>query len=280
MSSATLTSRGRSDGHAFRPKVLREALGGQPDDGIGGGEDRLGRPVVSLQRDDLGHGAEVSGEVENVADRRGAERIDRLRVVADDSQSAPVRLEGKQDRFLQPVRILILVDHDVIETRGDLLRDGALRHHLRPVEQQIVVIEDVLLLFGFDVCGEELPQLCFPFRAPRKELAQHLAEWRFGVDRARIDRKASALHRKALGHFREAEIMPDQIHQIGGVFAIMDREVPIEPDVGGVFAEKTRTDRVKCTRPGKRIRHEPGFRTHNLRGDALDAALHLGCGAA
>ena len=36
---------------AVRPEVFGEALGGKIDDGIGGGQDRLRRAVVSFQRD-------------------------------------------------------------------------------------------------------------------------------------------------------------------------------------------------------------------------------------
>ena len=46
-------------------------------------EDRLGRAVVALQRDDARGLRELLRKVEDVAHRRAAERVDRLRVVAD-----------------------------------------------------------------------------------------------------------------------------------------------------------------------------------------------------
>ena len=70
---------------------------------------------------------EVAGEVEDVAHGRGAERIDRLRVVADHGEAAPVGLERQQDRRLQPVGVLIFVDQDVVEARADLGRRSRAR---------------------------------------------------------------------------------------------------------------------------------------------------------
>ena len=68
-------------------RFLREALRGKIDDGVGRRQDRLRRAVVVLQRDQLGRRREVAGKVEDVAHRGGAERVDRLGVVADDREA-------------------------------------------------------------------------------------------------------------------------------------------------------------------------------------------------
>ncbi len=136
---------------AIGPEVLGEALLGQPNDAVGGGQDRLRRTVVAIEGDDFCLRAELAGKIQNVAHGRGAKRIDRLRVVADDRQSASAGLQRQQDRRLQTVGVLIFVDHHVIEARADLFRQRRLRHRLRPVEQQIVVIEHVLLLLRLDI---------------------------------------------------------------------------------------------------------------------------------
>ena len=115
-------------------------------------------------------------EVEDVAHGRGAERIDRLRVVADDGEAAPVALQRQQDRGLQPVGVLVFVDQHVIEAAADVLGDGRVGNHLRPVEQQVVVIEHVLALLGFDVGGEQLPQFLRPRRAPLEGRLQHVVD--------------------------------------------------------------------------------------------------------
>ena len=56
-----------------------------------------------------------------------AERIDRLRVVADDGQAAAVGLERQQDRGLQAVGVLVFVDQHVIEARDDVAARSRLR---------------------------------------------------------------------------------------------------------------------------------------------------------
>ena len=93
-----------------------------------------------------------------------------------------------------------------------------------------------MLLLGLDISREQLPQLFFPDRAPGEVAPQHVIERCFGVHGARIDRKTGALGQKPALGLREAEVMPDQVHQIGKILAIVNREVRIEPDLVGIFA--------------------------------------------
>jgi hypothetical protein len=55
------------------------------DDRIRRREDRLGRSIVTIESDNAGRWGELLREVENIAYGCGAERVDRLRVIADDS---------------------------------------------------------------------------------------------------------------------------------------------------------------------------------------------------
>jgi hypothetical protein len=52
---------------------------------------------------------------------------------------------------------------------------------------------------------------------------------------------------------REAEIMADQVHQVGGVLAIMDGEVWIKCDLLSMFAQQARTYAVKGAGPGQSV---------------------------
>ena len=202
----------------------------------------------------------MSGEVEDVAHGRGAERIDRLRVVADHGEAAPVGLERQQDRRLQPVGVLIFVDQDMIEARADLGGELALGQHVREIEQQVVVIEHVLALLRLDVSGEQLLQLGRPVGAPRKRPAQHLLERRLAVHRARIDRQARALGRETVLGARQIELVAHQVHQVGRVLAVVDGERAVEPDALGIFAQQPRADGVERAGPG-----EPGGRVGAAR---------------
>jgi hypothetical protein len=65
----------------------------------------------------------LSWKVEDVADGRGTEGVDRLRIVADHGEAAAVRLKTEQDRGLKPVGVLIFVDQNVIKAPGDILGD-------------------------------------------------------------------------------------------------------------------------------------------------------------
>jgi hypothetical protein len=105
-------------------------------------------------------------------------------VVADDGQAVPVRLKAEQDRGLQTVRILIFVDQNMIKALCNIVGDGPIGHDLRPIKQQVVVIEHVLLLLGLHIGSEQLPQVRLPLRTPREKVAEHLVKRRFGIDGA------------------------------------------------------------------------------------------------
>src|ERR1700722_19823234 len=72
---------------AFGPEVFGEAFLGEADDAVGGGEDRLCRAVIAIERDDVCRRRKLVRKVEDVANGCGSERIDRLGVVADHCQA-------------------------------------------------------------------------------------------------------------------------------------------------------------------------------------------------
>ena len=105
---------GQHRAHAARAhggQVLFVALAGgrERDHRVGGVQDRRRRTVVLLERDDRRGRIVLLREREDVADARGAEAVDRLRVVADDGDAAPVGLQEAQDLRLQRVGVLVFV---------------------------------------------------------------------------------------------------------------------------------------------------------------------------
>ncbi|MGY3420306.1 hypothetical protein ACVWZW_000781 [Bradyrhizobium sp. F1.13.4] len=75
--------------------------------------------------------------------------------------------------------------------------------------------------------------------------------------------------------------MPDQVHQVGGILAVVDGEGRIDADPLGIFAQQPRADAVEGAGPGKRVAHDRGIvLAEYFSGDALDPAGHLGRGAA
>ena len=73
--------------------------------------------------------------------------------------------------------------------------------------------------------------------------------------------------------------MPDHVHQIGRILAVVDGEGGIEPDLVGIFAQKPGADTMERAGPGQRVGHDPGAAAHDLSRDALNAPGHFGGGA-
>jgi hypothetical protein len=179
----------------------------------------------------------AGGEVENVPHGGGPKGINRLGIVADDGQAPAVGFEPHEDRGLQPVGILVFVDQNVVEAPGHIGGDGRHLHHLRPIEQQIVVIEHALALLGFHIGEEELLQLLLPRCAPGEGLRQHRLQHPLGIDRVAINRQAGRLAGKAALLARESELVTDHIQKIGGVLAIEDGEAGRNANTLAILAQ-------------------------------------------
>ena len=70
--------------------------------------------------------------------------------------------------------------------------------------------------------------------------------------------------------------MPDQVHEVSGIFAVVNREGGIQSDLLGVLAQQPRADAVVGAGPGQRIRHDSGVVAQDLARDAFDPLGHLG----
>ena len=267
-------------GGALAPQVLRETLSRQTDDAVGRGEDSLRRAVVALQRHPPRRRVELRREVEDVAHRRAAETVDRLRVVADDGEATSVGLHRQQQARLQAVGVLVLVHQHVAEAAADCAREIGVGDHLCPVEQEVVVVEHRLRLLGLDVGEEQTLQLVLPLGAPREAPLQDLGELRLCVHHRRVDRKAGRFQRETLALRRQRQFVADEVHQVGRILAIVDGEGGVEPDVAGVLAQEARADAVEGARPGKAGAGEPGVARRKLRRNALHAPRHLVGGTA
>src|SRR5262249_51395020 len=65
------------------PEILGEPLTREIDHAIGSGQDRLRRTIVAIKRNDFRPRTKGVWEVEDVANRRGTEGIDRLGIITD-----------------------------------------------------------------------------------------------------------------------------------------------------------------------------------------------------
>jgi hypothetical protein len=69
----------------------------------------------------------------------------------------------------------------------------------------------------------------------------------------------------------------DQVHQIGGIFTVMNRECSVQANPLGVLAKKACADRVKGSGPTERVGHQAGLRAKHLRRNAFNPPLHFRC---
>ncbi len=171
----------------------------------------------------------------------------------------------------------------MIEALADGVGQLRLAHDVKPVQKQVVVIEHVALLLGFDVGGEEGAQLIGPRLAPRKSGREGLLQVVLRVDRVRVDRQAGRFLREACGLPGEAELVPYQVDEIGRIGAVQHAEGRRQPRRLGVHAQQTVGDGVEgagpgnaASRAGRSVRFLADLAAC-LGNDALRAPGHLLC---
>jgi len=107
------------------PQVLGPAVGVLGDDRVGRAQDGLGRAVVLLEQDGPRVGV-VQLELDDVADGRAAESVDRLVRVTDDRElgrrnrvgvAARMADQLSNELVLRGVGVLVLIDQDMAERR-------------------------------------------------------------------------------------------------------------------------------------------------------------------
>ncbi|MNS66889.1 hypothetical protein D3C72_1001200 [compost metagenome] len=106
-------------------------------------------------------------------------------------------------------------------------------------------------------------------------LAQYLLERRLGIHRTRIDGKTRAFCRKAAFGLGKTQLVPGKVHQVGAVFAVVDGEIDVEPDLFGINAQQACADAVKCAGPGQRVGESPRIAAEDVFADTLHAARHF-----
>jgi hypothetical protein len=85
----------------------------------------------------------------------GAEAVDALRIVTHDGEVAIERPHAMENGELQPVGVLIFVREDVIEPFVQESDERLVAKEMKPVEEEIVVIEHMSFLLCFGVRFEK-----------------------------------------------------------------------------------------------------------------------------
>ena len=69
--------------------------------------------------------------------------------------------------------------------------------------------------------------------------------------------------------------MPDQVHEVRGVFAVVNRKGWVQADLLGILAQQPGADAVVRAGPGQCVGHDAGVVAHHLARDAFDPLRHL-----
>ena len=171
---------------ALGPQGLDVAFGRQLDHRVRRGQDRSRRPVVLLEPDDPRPHVPL-WEFQDVAHGGRAERIDRLGVVSHHGDVPRRTAQVRQDVGLQRVGVLVLVDQDVVEEPCQPAPGALVGRECPPVEEQVVVVQDVVFALSPGVSAKDGPDPVDLFPAPWKIGFHHLREPSAGVDRPGVD---------------------------------------------------------------------------------------------
>ena len=224
---------------AIGPELLVLAALVAADDGVGRVEDRLGRSVVLLELDDLGVGV-VGLEVEDVAQVRAAPGVDALVVVADHREVLVLRRELPADEVLGAVRVLVLVDEDLLPAllvAGEHLRvllEEEHDPHEQVVEVDGVVLGELALVRGVHA-GGRLVVVVRRLLAGGGDIGQLVL--------ALTDPGQHAGRPEAL--LVEVEVLQHGLHERHLVGAVVDREAPGQTDGLAVAPQDPRADGVE-----------------------------------
>ena len=155
--------------HSLWGELLRDAESNLEPLGIieaneaSSGGEHGARAAIVLRQDHLARIGISLGEVQNVADRRSTEAIDRLVVIADNGEIATAIREQIDQRTLQSVRILVLVYQDpAVLLPCSCGNKGVVTQQLIGAQHLIAKIEQATLVqdraVGAQRCAE-LPML-------------------------------------------------------------------------------------------------------------------------
>ena len=174
----------------------REPDGRIRSNGIGDVEDLLARAIVGLQN----HGRRRRKhliELENVARLRGAERVQRLRIVADHRDARVIAPQRGEDVHLEAVDVLVLVHEHVIERARETRTETIVLRRRPPEEQQIVEVHEPRRSLPLHVAPADRRDLVDALLRPGRDLGDHRRQRAARVYRRRIQVDEQGLARKA-----------------------------------------------------------------------------------
>src|SRR6266542_2176570 len=230
---------------ALGSEILRESFRRARYERIGNIENRFRRAVILLERD-CGRLLELSRKGEDVAKVRAAKRVNALRVVADDGDVRVADAHATEYSRVESIRVLILVDEDVIVESADLVAQlGRDFQHHRPEEQQVVVVDEVPLMLPRRVVGVDPGEVLEVIDKLRVIVADDVLNREAGVEVPRVDVLQRLLFRETLSLRRVAELGTRELDEVGRIALIHDREILRQASRESILPEQTVRSRVK-----------------------------------
>ena len=226
------------------------------DHGVGRVQNGLRGAVILLKPDDAGS-LELLFKGKNIFDGRAAEFVDGLIVIADNADILiSARKQGRQ-LVLQLVRVLILVDHNIVEFAL------VIRPHILELLKQLDGLEDDII----KIQRIGLVQALFVFGVELRDAIHAVIAGLSGVSGKQLrilplvlglaDHRKSQTRRE--GFFVQPEVFQNVLHDPLGIARVIDREAarvavqPVDlppenaaagsverhgPDVHGVIAQQ------------------------------------------
>jgi hypothetical protein len=222
--------RGKGAGGPRRGQLLGELPKVVRDRRVGERQDLRRRSVVARQP--VGRRAGIPlREAEDVLERRAAEGVDRLRVVADHGDVSSELPHPVHDLALELVGVLVLVHEHVLVGALELLgRVGRFLQQALPGQQQIVVVAGVGDPLPLAVPLEDREDVRLQLQEVRRALGQDLGERPGGVDRVGVEVEQHVSFREAPLDDRDLPVRGRRLEELAGVFLVEDREVRSDPD--------------------------------------------------
>jgi len=223
----------------LREQVFGRAVGVLGNDRLGSVEDNLGRPVVLLQQK-LHEFRKVLSQAQNVAVISTTPGVDRLILVGDHIKAAMVRSKLLKNDVLGDIRVLELIDQDVLEAVPILMYSfGICLEHARRFHQEVVEVEPIVL-------AQRLLVLRICPRYDLIEIGAHRVICRQDqlilCRRNRIEQSMGPVPLVVQSH-----IGNDLLHHGELVVSVEDQEIRGESQPHGFAPQDPRTGRVERT---------------------------------
>ena len=196
---------------------LRPDHVGQPQHG-GLGAVVPGQPDHAEARVGIGEGTQMRRV-------RAAEPVNRLGVIADAGQAAPVGREQPHDVGLHRVDVLVLVDEDRVEEAAQDRPGGRIRQRRLPQQQQVVEVNEPVAALVRHVVTEEPGQLGGEIGAPGKRALHDVGDDGAGVHAAGVDVGAYRRARRAAPGADQIVLLAQRVQHVRDVSRVDHAEL-------------------------------------------------------